>query len=147
MEVRYTESGTVEASLEAAYDLRVDFARLGDYNPNVSNLRRTDGGDASGPGAVYAFDVTMPDMGGTVSSVLTVLVAERPAWVSTRTDSGVFSALEDVRFEPEGGSTRITFDVVVEVPDDMEAIAPIVDSTGREQVRLELDHMAKVLAS
>ncbi|MEX2459542.1 MAG: SRPBCC family protein [Actinomycetota bacterium] len=147
MEVRYTESGTVDAPPEAAYDLRADFTRLADYNPNVTNLRRTDGGDALGAGAVYAFDVTIADMGGTVSSVLTVLEAEHPSRVATRTDSGVFSALEEVRFEPEGGGTRVTFDVIVELPDDMEAIAPIVDSSGREQVRLELDHMAKVLVS
>ena len=39
----------------------------------------------------------------------------------------------------------MTFDVVVEMPDDMEAAAPMVDASGREQVRLELDHMAEVL--
>jgi carbon monoxide dehydrogenase subunit G len=146
VEVRYSESGTVDASPEDAFDLRCDFSRLAEYNPNVTNLRRTDGGDTIGAGAVYAFDVTVPDMGGTIASVLTIVAAERPALVSTRTDSGVFSALEEVRFEPEGGATRITFDVVVTVPDEMEAVAPMVDSSGREQVRLELDHMAKVLA-
>lgn len=146
MEVRYTEAGTVDAPPEAAYDLRVDFNRLPEYNPNVSNLRRTDGGHTSGAGAVYAFDVTVADMGGTIASVLAVLEAERPHRVYTRTDSGVFSALEEVRFEPDGDGTRITFDVVVEVPDDMEAVAPMVDSSGRDQVRLELDHMAEVLA-
>jgi len=144
VEVPYREAATVNAPPEAVYDLRVDFTRLPEYNPNVSNLRRTDGGHTSGAGAVYSFDVTVQDM-GTVSSVLTVLEADRPGRVYTRTDSGVFSALEEVRFEPDGDGTRVTFDVVVEMPDDMEAVAPMVDASGREQVRLELDHMAKVL--
>jgi hypothetical protein len=146
VEVRYTEAGSVPAVPEAAYDLRVDFTRLPAYNPNVSNLVRTDGGHTSGAGAVYSFDVTMADMGGTVSSVLTVLEAERPRRIFNRTDSGVFSAFEEVTFEAEDGGTRVTFEVVVEVPDDMEAVAPMVDSTGREQVRLELEQMAEVLS-
>ncbi len=146
MEVSYSEEGRVPGPPEAAYDLRVDFTRLPEYNPNVSNLVRTDGGHTSGAGAVYGFDMTMPDMGA-VSGVISVLEADRPSRVYTRTDSGVFSALEEVRFVPDSEGTRVTFDVVVEVPDDMEAVAPMVDASGREQVRLELDHMAKVLGS
>jgi carbon monoxide dehydrogenase subunit G len=146
VEVRYTESGSVPAPPQDAYDLRVEFHRLPEYNPNVSNLARTDGGHTSGAGAVYTFDVTIPDMGGTIASILTVLEADRPRRIFNRTDSGVFSAFEEVTFEAEDAGTRITFDVVVELPDEMAAVAPMVDSSGREQVRLELEHMAEVLA-
>jgi hypothetical protein len=147
MEIRYSEAGMLEAPPEAVFDLRLDFTNLPAYNPNVSNLRRTDGGEDPGPGAVYEFDVTMPDMGGTIANVLTVLEAERPTRVLNQTESGPFVAIEDVRFEATGDGTQVTFDLTVRMPDDMAAIAELAETSGREQVRVELEHMAEVLDS
>ena len=63
-EVRYAEELEIEAPGEQLFAYRLDFENLPTYNPNVSNLRRVDGGSEPGPGAVYRFDITMPDKDG-----------------------------------------------------------------------------------
>ena len=146
MEISYSEEAVVEAPPETAYAYRLDFGKtLPEYNPNVSNMRRTHGGDEAGTAGTYEFDVTMPEMGGTLPTKLHVVEANEPARIVNETQSGVFTAREDVTFTRTEGGTRVRFDVTVSFPDDMAAVAPIAERSGREQVRLELDHMKKHL--
>jgi uncharacterized membrane protein len=145
-EVSYAEELAVEAPAEKLYAYRLDFENLPDYNPNVSNLRRTDEGTVPGPGATYEFDVAMPEMGGTIANELRVLEAEEATRIVNETLSGPFRALEVVTFAAIEGSTVVRFDVTVTMPDDMAAVIPVAEQTGREQVRLELEHMTKFLA-
>jgi hypothetical protein len=59
----------------------------------------------------------------------------------------VFTAREVVTFLPIGAGTRVRFEVTVTFLDHMAAVAPIAEQSGREQVRLELEHMKKHLES
>ena len=147
-EIRYAEETLIEAPPEAVYRYRLDFEKnLPEYNPNVSNMRRTDGGLELGPDTTYAFDVSMPEMGGTLPTTLRVLETEEPSRVVNETASGVFTAREVVTFLPIGAGTRVRFEVTVTFLDHMAAVAPIAEQSGREQVRLELEHMKKHLES
>ena len=147
MEVSYSEEQVIGVPPDTLYLYRLDFEKnLPEYNPNVGNIRRTDPGTELGPGATYDFEVTMPEMGGTLPSTLHVLeVRQIPRTIVNETVSGVFTAREVVTFEPSDGGTQARFDVTVTFPDDMAAVAEIAEQSGREQVRIELDHMKREL--
>lgn len=146
-EVRYTETVDVAAPPERAWSYRLDFSRLPEINPNVSGLRRTDGGTAPGVGAAYAFDVTIPGMGGPIPTTLVVTEAERPTRIANEMRSGL-DAHEVCTFTPTpDGGTRIEFAVTVLVPDegDTPELRSLIERSGREQVRLELELMKQRL--
>jgi uncharacterized membrane protein len=143
-EVRYAEELEIDAPAEKLFAYRVDFENLPTYNPNVSNLRRTDGGSAPGPGATYEFDVTIPEMGGTLPNELRVLETAEPSRIVNETVSGPFRAHEVVTFEGDG-PTLARWDVTVTMPDEMAQVIPIAEQSGREQLRVELEHMKKLL--
>jgi hypothetical protein len=146
VELGYAEEALVDAPPGAVYAYRLDFEKnLPEYNPNVSNMRRTNGGRGLGAGAMYEFEVSMPEMGGTLPTTLHVLEAEEPSRVVNETASGVFTAREVVTFTASEEGTRVRFDVTVTFPDEMGEVAPIAEQSGREQVRLELEHMKKAL--
>ena len=50
-DIRYAETIDIAVPPERVFDYRLDFTTLPDYNPGVSNLRRTDGGTEPGAGA------------------------------------------------------------------------------------------------
>ena len=53
-EVRYSDEEHVDAPPEAMFEYRLDYERtLPEYNPNVSNIVRTDGG------TLVTFEVTL----------------------------------------------------------------------------------------
>ena len=146
MELGYAEEAVVDAPPEAVYAYRLDFEKnLPDYNPNVSTMRRTDGVKELGAGATYEFEVSMPEMGGTLPATLHVIEALELSRIVNETVSGVFLAREVVTFVPTDEGTRVRFDVTVTFPDEMAEVAPIAEQSGRDQVRLELDHMKKHL--
>jgi hypothetical protein len=146
-EISYSEELEIRVPAETLFGYRLDFEKnLPQYNPNVGNMRRTDPGTDLGPGATYEFEVTMPEMGGTLPSTLRVIeIQQLPLTIINETLSGVFRAREVVTFEPSDGGTRARFEVTVTMPDDMAAVGPLAEQSGREQVRLELDHMRKEL--
>ena len=144
-EVRYTEEAVVEAPLEDVYDYRLDYEHtLPEYNPNVSNIHRTDGRTELGVGAEYAFDVEIPGM-GQMQSTLTVMEAVAPSRIVNRMGSGMFEATETCSFERVEDGTRVQFEVTVSFPEEMAAVAELAERSGRDQVRLELDLMRKQL--
>lgn len=146
-EVRYTEEADIEASPESVYEYRLDYERnLPAYNPNVSNMKRTDGGAEPGVGASYRFDVEIPNM-GTMESTLTVLEAEQPTRIVNEMGSGAFRAQEVCTFTPRDSGTHVTFAVTVSFPDEMAGVATLAEESGRDQVRQELDLMKKNLES
>lgn len=144
-ELRYAEAGEIGAPIETVFDYRLDYARtLPEYNPNVTNIRRTDGGSGLGPGAYYVFDLTLEGM-GSMEAMLEVLQVERPTRIVQKTGSGMFVD-EVCTFTPTAGGTRVEFAVTMELPDGMdEQGLAFLESSGRGQLRLELEIMKKVL--
>src|SRR5947207_1249359 len=63
-ELGFAEDIEIGAPVDAVYAYRLEFMNLPEYNPNVSNLRRTDRGAELGAGAEYAFDISIEEMGG-----------------------------------------------------------------------------------
>ena len=144
-ELTYVEDEHVDAPPERVFEYRLDYgANLPEYNPNVSNMQRTDGRAELGPGAVYAFEVEIPGMGSMPTS-LTVLEAERPSKIVNEMGSGLFVAREECTFTPSEGGTLVAFQVTLTFPDEMAAASELAEKSGREQVRLELELMKKAL--
>jgi uncharacterized protein YndB with AHSA1/START domain len=143
-EVTYTESIDIEAPPETVYEHRLDFTTLTEVNPNVTNLVRTDAGSEPGVGASYSFDTTIPDM-GTIPTTLTVIATDPPKRIVNEMDAGL-RARETTTFEPTPSGTRVTFEVTIFAPDEIDDAgrAFIIDS-GSTQVRLELESMKRIL--
>jgi polyketide cyclase/dehydrase/lipid transport protein len=147
-ELRYGESDVIGVPVDELYDYRLDFGRtLPEYNPNVTNMRRTDGGSDPGPGASYLFTLTMPGM-GEMEVVLTVLDAERPGMILHETGQPGLMVKEWTRFETENGGTRIELEVVMPLPDGIpEDQAAFFEQGGREQMRLELENLKEAFGA
>jgi uncharacterized protein YndB with AHSA1/START domain len=146
-ELGFAEDVVIAVPPQQVYEYRLDFTKLPEYNPNVSNLRRTDGGGEPGVGAEYAFDVSIEEMGGAqMPSTLKVIEAEAPARIVFET--GPWYAREICTFEPSGdGGTHLVFAYVTYVPDELdnEEGRALIESSGRKQARLELDLMKQNL--
>jgi uncharacterized protein YndB with AHSA1/START domain len=142
----YSEEEHIASPVEAVYEYRLDYERnLPQYNPAVSKMQRTDDGTELGPGAVYEFEVDIPNM-GPMSTSLTVLEADPPSRIVNEMGSGQIRAREECTFTPSGEGTLVRFDVTLTFPDEMgEGILQLAERSGREQVRGELDLMKKHL--
>jgi hypothetical protein len=144
-EVRYVEEEHIAAEPQAVFDYRLDYEHnLPQYNPAVSKMQRTDEGDQLGPGAQYAFEVDIPNM-GSMPTTLTVLEAGSPSRIVNEMGSGLIKAREECTFTPSEGGTLVTFEVTLTFPDEMAGIAEMAEKSGREQVRGELELMKKQL--
>jgi Polyketide cyclase / dehydrase and lipid transport len=139
-ELGFAEDVKIGAPIEAVYAYRLDFTRLPDYNPNVSNLRRIDGGSDLGVGAEYSFDAWIEEMGGAaMPQTLKVIEAESPTRIVF--EVGPWYAREICTFEPDGGGTHVVFAYATYVPDELdnEEGRALIEQSGRRQARLELD--------
>lgn len=142
-EVRYVEEGVIAAPVEQVFDYRCDIANLPDYNPNVTNLRRTDTGADAGPGAEYLFDLDIN--GYTLETPLRVLEVTRPSRFVFETGPA-YMARETCSFEGTPDGTRVVFDTTLTIDGDLdEQTAAQLAASGSEQVRIELENMRKIL--
>jgi len=146
-ELGFAEDVEIGAPIEAVYSYRLDFTNLPEYNPSVSNLRRTDGGPEPGVRAEYAFDVSIEEMGGQqMPQTLKVVEADGPERIVF--EVGPWYAREICTFEPtDDGGTHVVFAYVTYVPDELdnEEGRALIESSGRRQARLELDLIKKNL--
>ena len=146
-ELGFAEDVTIGAPVEAVYAYRLDFTRLPDYNPNVSNIRRTDGGAELGVGAEYGFDISIEEMGGaSMPQTLKVVEADEPTRIVF--EVGPWYAREICTFEPNGeGRTHVVFAYATYVPEELdnEDGRALIEASGRRQARLELDLIKKNL--
>ena len=141
VEIRYVEQIEIGAPVETVYDYRIDFTNLPTYNPNVSNLRRIET-DAI---AEYRFDLTLPGMTEGIESPLRVVKADRPHLFEYDTGPG-FMAHGDCAFEPAPGGTRVSLGYTLSFEGEIDdATRAALESSGREQSRLELENIKKLL--
>ena len=145
-EARYSDEEFIAVPPDAVFEYRLDYEHnLPQYNPAVSNMKRTDGGDDLGAGAVYAFEVDIPNMGPMPTS-LTVLEAEAPSRIVNEMGSGMIRAREECTFTRSDDGTLVRFEVILTFPDEMgEGILQLAEQQGRDQVRSELELMKKQL--
>jgi uncharacterized membrane protein len=140
-EIRYVETIDVAAPIEKVYAYRLDFTHLPEYNPNVSNLRAVPT-DAI---AEYLFDLTLPGAEETIESPLRVVKAEPPFRFEYETGPA-FMARGDCEFERVGDGTRIHLGYTLNFPGELdEEVRSVVESSGREQSKLELENIKRLL--
>jgi uncharacterized protein YndB with AHSA1/START domain len=152
-EIRGGGSEYIAAPADKVFAYRLDFTNLPDYNPNVSNLRRIDGGTQPGPGAEYWFNITLPGFDAPLTCPIKVLEADPPNRIVF--DTGMVSENEPnyftrevCKFESEGEGTRAWFEMTLTIPDDLdEPTRTIYESNTQQQARLELDQIKKALES
>lgn len=143
----YTEGADIGAPIERIFDYRLDYLTLAEYNPNVSNVRRTDGGSEPGAGAAYRFDLTIPGM-GQMESIIRVKEVDRPRRIVQDSGTDYMVANEICTFGPlPGGGTRVEFTVELDLPDDAKDGLGFLEQSGREQLRIELHTLKKILES
>jgi hypothetical protein len=146
IETTYSETQTIEAPIEAIFDHRLDFVRLADYNPNVTNIRLTkEGVDRIGTGAEYVFDLTLPGW-DPMEGFLKVVEAERPTTIVTRTGAKELWGREVNAFEKlSDGSVKFTITFSMSLPDEAKDGIDWMEKSGRDQYRHELDAIKKEL--
>ena len=60
-------------------------------------------------------------------------------------DQGLEREAHIARRREDARATVARWDVTVTLPDEMAAIIPVAEQSGREQIRIELGHMKKLL--
>lgn len=142
-EVRSAEAIEIAAPPEKVFALRLDFDSLPAYNPDVSDLKRMDGGSEPGVGATYS--LTSNTEYGSVPGTLTVTEVEPPARIVDEMDFGL-KAREVCSFSPAAKGTRVQLELTVLVPDDLDqAGRSFIEENSRRQLRMELENMRTIL--
>ena len=146
IETTYSESEIIRAPIEAIFDYRLDFARMADYNANVTNIRLTkEGTDRIGAGAGYLFDLQLPGW-DPMEGFLEVVEVERPVRIVTRTGAIDLAGREVNSFEPlDDGSVRFTITLSMTLPDEAKEGIDWMEKSGRDQYRIELEAIKKIL--
>ena len=143
IEVSYAESIDVAAPIDKVFAHRLDFLNLPDYMAQASGIRRRDGGTEPGPGADYAFDVTIPGMGA-MEAYIKVLEVDAPHRIVFDTGSSGMGGREVSTFTelPDGG-THVEFAFSMSLPDEAAEGVSFVEDSGRSSFRGELEGLKK----
>ncbi|MEX2554436.1 MAG: SRPBCC family protein [Actinomycetota bacterium] len=143
IEVAYAESIDIGAPPASVFAHRLDFMNLPDYMNQASGIRRTDGGTDPGPGADYAFDLTIPGMGA-MEAYIKVLEVDAPHRIVFDTGSSGMGGREVSTFTelPDGG-THVEFAFSMSLPDEAAEGVSFVEDSGRSSFRGELEGLKK----
>ena len=143
IEVAYAESIDIQAPIDKVFAHRLDFMNLPDYMTQAANIRRTDGGTEPGPGAEYAFDITIPGMGA-MEAYIKVLEVDAPHRIVFDTGSSGMGGREVSTFRelPDGG-THVEFAFSMSLPDAAAEGVSFVEDSGRSSFRGELDGLKR----
>lgn len=143
IEISYAESIDVAAPVEKVYAHRLDFMKLPSYMTQATNIRRTDEGTEPGPGAEYAFDLTIPGMGA-MEAYIKVLEVEPPRRIVFDTGSAGMGGREVSTFTelPDGG-THVEFAFSMSLPDEAAEGVTFVEDSGRTSFRGELEGLKR----
>ena len=143
IEVSYAESIDVAAPIDKVFAHRLDFMNLPDYMNQASGIRRTDGGTEPGPGADYAFDLTIPGMGA-MEAYIKVLEVAAPHRIVFDTGSSGMGGREVSTFTelPDGG-THVEFAFSMSLPDEAAEGVSFVEESGRSSFRGELEGLKR----
>ena len=143
IEVAYAEAIDVAAPIDKIFAHRLEFMNLPDYMNQASGIRRTDGGTEPGPGADYAFDLTIPGMGA-MEAYIKVLEVDAPYRIVFDTGSSGMGGREVSTFTelPDGG-THVEFAFSMSLPDEAAEGVSFVEDSGRSSFRGELEGLKR----
>lgn len=145
IDVRYGEEIDIAAPIEKVFAHRLDFMNLPGYMTQCSNIRRTDGGTEAGPGAEYAFDLTIEGM-GQLEAYIRVTSMDPPKTIIFETGSAGMGGTETSRFTelPDGG-THVSFELFLPLPDEAKDGISFIEDSGRTSFRTELIGLKKLM--
>ena len=147
--------GRLHVPADTVWGYRLDFTRLSEYNPDVSDITRVRDGDPAGvgavlgPGARYAFQLADPRQPGTSHPVeLWLVEATRPVLVAAGM-SGGHDAYEEFVVRPlDGGGCEATLTLWVTLPEGLpDDVVAAAAAGSQAQINREMRLMKELLES
>ncbi len=135
---------TIQTALtaEEAFALVADFANAQDWDPGVATSQRIDPGPV-GVGARYRLGIRMRGRIAPMEYKITTFEFPRRV-ILTGTGSNI-SAVDEIRFEPEGSGTRIEYTADIRLGGWMRLVEPLAGGAFRKIARDALDGMQHFL--
>jgi hypothetical protein len=145
-------AATFSVPAETVWRYRLDFSNLPAYNPDVSNLVRTEegesirGGGTNGPGARYSFTLADPQNPAGQPVELWVVDAVHPTMVAAGMKGGT-EAYEEFVVMPKGdGACEATLMLWILLPDGLDDdVLAAVSASGLAQIEKEMRLMKEAL--
>ncbi len=134
--------------IDDAFAFVADFANSSHWDPGVANAERIDGSGPVGVGARYRLGIRM---GGGVSPMeYRIVTFEPPRRVVLAGEGSGVSAIDEIRFEPSGGGTRIDYIADIRLRGPRALLTPLARGTfariardAREGMQRTLDELAR----
>lgn len=147
-------SATFAVPTEAVWQYRLDFSNLPEYNPDVSNLTRTQEGQSiraggtNGPGARYSFTMADPQSPAGQPVELWIVDAVHPTMVAAGMKGGS-EAYEEFVVLPQGDhACEATLMLWILLPDGLsDDIVAAASASGLAQIEKEMLLMKEALES
>jgi hypothetical protein len=138
-------SATFAVPAETVWQYRLDFANLPEYNPDVSNLTRTQegrsirAGGTNGPGARYSFTMADPQSPAGQPVELWIVDAVHPTMVAAGMKGGS-EAYEEFVVLPQGDhACEATLMLWILLPDGLsDDIVAAASASGLAQIEKEM---------
>ena len=139
-------------SAETVWQYRLDFSNLPEYNPDVSNLTRTQEGQAiraggtNGPGARYSFTMADPQSPPGQPVELWIVDAVHPTMVAAGMKGGT-EAYEEFVVLPQGAhACEATLMLWILLPDGLsDDVLTAASASGLAQIEKEMLLMKEAL--
>jgi len=121
---RYVTTAKTDWDPETAFDYLAEFSHVADWDPGVSRGRSV----SADPLEVGAqFEVEASFLGRSVPLTYETVEIERPRRVTVRADSGTFSSVDTLTFEPEpSGGTLVTYDADLRLKSALKLLDPLL---------------------
>jgi carbon monoxide dehydrogenase subunit G len=121
---RYVTTAKTDWDPETAFDYLAEFSNVADWDPGVSRGRSV----SADPLEVGAqFEVEASFLGRSVPLTSETVEIERPRRVTVRADSGTFSSVDTLTFEPEpSGGTLVTYDADLRLKSALKLLDPLL---------------------
>jgi hypothetical protein len=145
-------SATFAVPAETVWQYRLDFSNLPEYNPDVSNLTRTQegrsirAGGTNGPGARYSFTMADPQSPAGQPVELWIVDAVHPTMVAAGMKGGS-EAYEEFVVLPQGDhACEATLMLWILLPDGLsDDIVAAASASGLAQIEKEMLLMKEAL--
>jgi hypothetical protein len=145
-------SATFAVPAETVWQYRLDFSNLPEYNPDVSNLTRTQEGQSiraggtNGPGARYSFTMADPQSPAGQPVELWIVDAVHPTMVAAGMKGGS-EAYEEFVVLPQGDhACEATLMLWILLPDGLsDDIVAAASASGLAQIEKEMLLMKEAL--
>lgn len=137
---------------ETVWQYRLDFSNLPEYNPDVSNVTRTQegqsirGGGTNGPGARYSFTMAGPQEQASQPVELWIIDAVHPTMVAAGMKGGS-EAYEEFVILPKGeDACEATLMLWILLPDGLgDDVVAAAAASGLAQIEKEMRLMKEAL--